>query len=46
LKLIWSPKEKAVLEAALPYFNFIFPKTGNYITHQNFSSGELMNGRQ
>jgi hypothetical protein len=32
-------------EAALVYFSFIFPKTGNYITHQNFSSDEEMNER-
>jgi hypothetical protein len=32
-----------VLEDALLYFNFISPKTGNYITHLRISSDEVMN---
>jgi hypothetical protein len=38
-------EQVGVLEAVLLYFNFIFHKTGNYITHQNFSSDEVINGR-
>ncbi len=38
-------EQVGVLEAALLYFNFISPKTGNYITHQSFSSDEVMKGR-
>jgi hypothetical protein len=44
-KLTLRNKQMDVLEAALLNFNFCFPKTGNYIKLQNFSSDKVMNGR-
>jgi hypothetical protein len=38
-------KQVGVLEAALLYFKLFFPKTGNKITHQSFSSDAVMNGK-
>jgi hypothetical protein len=45
IKKLDLQEQVGVVEAALLYFNFIFPKTQNYFTHQNFSRDEVIKRR-